>query len=71
MGGIDRTVIGSERWRWHPINPIHMKRHGDTSETLHSFGRSGREVLGKPIMELVNARFRRKFALFSAKSGRN
>src|ERR1700733_13537767 len=27
--GVDRTVIGSERWRWHPFNPFQVKRHGD------------------------------------------
>jgi len=26
---IDRTVIGSKRRRWHPVNPFQMKRHGD------------------------------------------
>ena len=25
---IDRAVIGNERRRWHPVNPIQMKRHG-------------------------------------------
>jgi hypothetical protein len=29
MFGVDRTVIGSERWRWHPFNPFQVKRHGD------------------------------------------
>jgi hypothetical protein len=29
MFGIDRIVIGSERRRWHPVNPFQMKRHGD------------------------------------------
>jgi hypothetical protein len=29
MREIDRTVIGSERRRWHPVNPFQMKRHGD------------------------------------------
>ena len=29
MDDIDRTVIGSERRRWHPVNPFQMKRHGD------------------------------------------
>jgi hypothetical protein len=28
MFEIDRTVIGSERRRWHPVNPFEMKRHG-------------------------------------------
>jgi hypothetical protein len=31
MRKIDRTVIGSERRRRHPINPIQMKRQGDDS----------------------------------------
>jgi hypothetical protein len=29
MFDIDRTVIGSERRRWHPGNPFQMKRHGN------------------------------------------
>jgi hypothetical protein len=28
MGDIDRAVIGSKRGRWHPFNPVQMKRHG-------------------------------------------
>jgi hypothetical protein len=26
---IERTVIGSEGGRWHPINPFQVKRHGE------------------------------------------
>src|SRR5258708_3287628 len=29
MGGIDRTIVRGKRWRWHPVNPFQMKRHGD------------------------------------------
>jgi hypothetical protein len=29
MFAIDRTVIGGERRRWHPVNPFQMKRHGE------------------------------------------
>src|SRR3981189_1585833 len=28
MFDVDRTVIGNERRRWHPVNPFQMKRHG-------------------------------------------
>ena len=34
MFEIDRTVIGSERRRWHPFNPFEMKRHGDSPDRL-------------------------------------
>jgi len=33
MFEIDCTVIGSERRRWHPVNPLQMIRHGDTPES--------------------------------------
>ena len=29
MREIDRAVIGSERRGWHPVNPFHVKRHGE------------------------------------------
>jgi hypothetical protein len=34
MRGVDRTIIGSERRRWHPVNPFQMRRHGDKSESF-------------------------------------
>jgi hypothetical protein len=34
MREIDRTVIGSERRGWHPVNPFHMKRHGKPKNHL-------------------------------------
>ena len=30
MIDIDRTVIGGERRRWHPVNPFEVKRHVDS-----------------------------------------
>ena len=66
MFEIDRTVIGSERRRWHPVNPFEMKRHGQTRYLpAGSIPDSGR--FGQPITEMVNGTFgglRRKFALF-------
>jgi hypothetical protein len=29
VSGIDRTVIGRERWGRHPVNPFEVKRHGE------------------------------------------
>ena len=38
MFEIDRTVIGGERRRWHPVNPFEVKRHGRTQIALpHRF----------------------------------
>src|SRR3569832_1624354 len=43
MRDIDRAVIGGERWRWHPFNPVQMKRHGKSesfvSRATHRRGR--------------------------------
>jgi hypothetical protein len=33
MGEIDWTVIGSKWRRWHPIDPVQMKRHGDNPKS--------------------------------------
>jgi hypothetical protein len=41
MFGVDRTVIGSKRRRWHPVNPFQMKRHGDTLISLRRRRGSG------------------------------
>ena len=68
MADIDRTVIGSERRRWHPVNPFQMKRHGGKSESSSA---APARRFRQPIMELVNGTFRaarRKFALFLAES---
>jgi len=35
---VDRTVIGCERRRWHPVNPFHMKRHGDNPPLRRATG---------------------------------
>src|SRR5450759_5942042 len=32
MFDINRTVIGSEWWRWHPFYPFRMKRHGNNPD---------------------------------------
>ncbi len=69
MFDIDRTVIGSERRRWHPVNPFQMKRHGDNPRSSRRPIR--RRSFGQPITEMVNGTFCvicRKFALFLAKS---
>src|SRR5258705_7663853 len=42
MVDINRTVIGSERRRWHPVDPFEMKRHGLAQISL--LHRSGRRV---------------------------
>ena len=65
---IDRTVIGSERRRWHPVDPFEMKRHG-VSPNLALLHRSGRRAFAQPITKLVNGTFERicrKFASFLA-----
>jgi hypothetical protein len=33
MGDVDWTVIGSKWRRWHPVNPVEMKRHGDNPKS--------------------------------------
>jgi hypothetical protein len=73
MGAVDRAIIGYERWRWHPVNPIQVKRHGDVPKPSCARGDPARKVRSANI-EKVKGRFgsnRRKFALFSAKSRRN
>ena len=52
---IDRTVIGSERRRWHPVNPLQMIRHGDNHNlSAPSIRQRGSR---QPIMEVVNGTF--------------
>jgi hypothetical protein len=55
MLDIDRTVIGSERWRWHPIDPFQMKWHVDSPNPSAPWFRQ--RGSGQPIMELVNGTF--------------
>ena len=55
MLDIDRTVIGSERRRWHPVNPFQMKRHGDNPNSLPH--RSDGGVLRQPNTPVVNGTF--------------
>jgi hypothetical protein len=33
MDEIDRTVIGGNWRRWHPVNPMQMKRHADNPKS--------------------------------------
>jgi hypothetical protein len=67
MREINRTIIGSKRRRWHPVNPFEAKRHGQ-SECAGQASWPGR--FGHPITELVNETFgaRRKFAPFLTRS---
>src|SRR5580704_14136392 len=58
---IDRTVIGSEWRRWHPVNPSCMKRHGDNPLRAWPVRQRG---FGKPITKRVNG----TFDLFAASS---
>jgi hypothetical protein len=71
MLDIDRTVIGSKRRRWHPVNPFQMKRHGDNP--LSPRRAENRGEAGQPNTELVNGCFacRRNSAFFLAKSRLN
>jgi hypothetical protein len=57
MFDVDRTVIGSKRRRWHPGNPFHMKRHGDTLNLPPPSLRQ--RHLPQPIMETVNETYGR------------
>jgi hypothetical protein len=41
MIDIDRTIIWSERRRWHPVNPFQMKRHGDNPNLAAIDGQRG------------------------------
>ena len=43
MFEIDRTVIGSKRRRWHPVNLFQTKRHGDSPISRRD--RSGNDVV--------------------------
>src|SRR3954452_20957980 len=65
MLDIDRTVIGSERRRWHPVDPFEMKRHGLGPNLAAASIRQASSV--QPNTEVVNGTFEgicRKFALF-------
>ncbi len=55
MLDIDRTVIGSERRRWHPVNPFQMKRHGDNPDLPAPSIRQ--RSFRQPITEMVNGTF--------------
>src|SRR6478735_2402669 len=55
MFDIDRTVIGSERWRWHPVNPFQMKWHGDNPNSPRH--RSGSEVFVSQSRKWLTERF--------------
>jgi hypothetical protein len=55
MFDIDRTVIGSERRRWHPVNPFQMKRHGD-NPILPAY-RPGSEVFASQSWNWLTERF--------------
>jgi len=55
MFSIDWTVIGSERRRWHPVNPFPMKRHGD-HPTVPALDDPAVQP-GQPITEMVNGTF--------------
>jgi len=55
MFEIERTVIGSERRRWHPFYPFEMKRHDLAQISLPYLSRQAR--FGQPITKLVNGTF--------------
>jgi hypothetical protein len=55
MRKIDRTVIGSEWRRWHPVDPFEMKRHGLAQ--VAAMHRSGRARFLKPTTKVVNGTF--------------
>src|SRR5712671_4158198 len=71
MVHVDRTVVGSERRRWHPGDPFQMKRHGDNP--IPAPDRSGSEVFGSQSWNWLTERWgsRRKLALFLAKISLN
>src|SRR5882672_10286147 len=48
---IDRTVIGSKRRRWHPVDPFQMMRHGDNPS--HSPQSIRQRDFRQPTMEMV------------------
>jgi hypothetical protein len=58
MVHIDRTVVGSERRRWHPGNPFQMKRHGDNP--IPPPDRSGSEVFASQSWKWLTERFGRQ-----------
>jgi hypothetical protein len=65
MGHIDRTIVGNERRRWHPVDPFQMKRHGDDPGFRHREGPAERNFRQTIINWLTEcAGFRRKFAVF-------
>jgi hypothetical protein len=54
MSDIDWTVIRDKWRRWHPVDPIQMKRHA-MIRSLRLGDPTAK--LGQPIMENVNGRF--------------
>ena len=55
MREIDRTVIGGERRRWHPFDPLCAKRHVGEAGVLSS--RRGQHGFDQPNTEMVNGTF--------------
>src|SRR5579859_767684 len=56
MGDVDRTVIGSKWRRWHPVDPVQMKRHGDDPKSSSPEGKATAKQ-SPANMEKVNGRF--------------
>ena len=69
MREIDRTIIGSERRRWHPFNPFEMKRHGLIQICLPQ-PIADRAILASQSRNwlMKRSRDRRKFAFFLTRS---